>query len=162
MYPEEYRPKLKLEDTPRMKLFKRLNMVLLILILMATVIYLPISPDLVPIHYDAEGNVDRMGSKYEMLIFTVISVLLYFSFNWLIKRPWIFNYIQELTKDNVRQQYQIGRMILLVTLFGSLLLMLMILTHIILGITTLGWMFYIVSGGFIAIVVWSVYIGVKG
>ncbi len=39
---------------------------------MGTVVVLPFMPESVPMHYDATGNIDRWGSKYENLIFPVI------------------------------------------------------------------------------------------
>ena len=40
--------------------------------LAVTAIVLQFMPDQVPMHYDAVGNIDRWGSKYENLIFPVI------------------------------------------------------------------------------------------
>lgn len=40
--------------------------------LAGTAIVLQFMPDQVPMHYDAVGNIDRWGSKYENLIFPVI------------------------------------------------------------------------------------------
>ena len=39
-----------------------------------TAIVLKIMPDQVPMHYDAAGNIDRWGSKYENFIFPVIII----------------------------------------------------------------------------------------
>ncbi len=43
--------------------------------LLGTFIGLALLPDMVPVHYDFAGEVDRMGSKYEMLVFPAIAVL---------------------------------------------------------------------------------------
>lgn len=43
--------------------------VLLLLWLVMTCVFLILAPDQVPVHFDIHGNVDRMGSKYELLIF---------------------------------------------------------------------------------------------
>lgn len=40
--------------------------------LIGTAIVLQFMPDSVPMHYDAAGNIDRWGSKYENLIFPII------------------------------------------------------------------------------------------
>jgi uncharacterized membrane protein len=42
--------------------------------LLITLFVLPILPDSIPAHYGANGNVTRYGSKYEMLIFPIVSV----------------------------------------------------------------------------------------
>ena len=48
--------------------------------LAGTAIVLQFIPDQVPLHYDAAGNIDRWGSKYENLIFPVIILAL--SLHW--------------------------------------------------------------------------------
>ena len=41
---------------------------LLLLWLVLTCVFLILAPDQVPVHFDINGNVDRMGSKYEYLL----------------------------------------------------------------------------------------------
>ncbi len=43
--------------------------------LIGTFIGLSLLPDMVPVHYNFAGEVDRMGSKYEMLISPAIAIL---------------------------------------------------------------------------------------
>ena len=47
---------------------------LILLCIGITAVFLQHSPDEVPMHYNFQGEVDRMGSKYEMLIFPGIAV----------------------------------------------------------------------------------------
>lgn len=49
--------------------------VLMLLPIAATVICLFFLPDQVPAHYGLDGQIDRWGSKYETLVFPVISVV---------------------------------------------------------------------------------------
>ncbi len=51
---------------------KRAMWVISFIALAGTAIVLQFMPDQVPMHYDAVGNIDRWGSKYENLIFPVI------------------------------------------------------------------------------------------
>ena len=51
---------------------KKVMWVISFIALAGTVIVLQFMPDQVPMHYDAVGNIDRWGSKYENLIFPVI------------------------------------------------------------------------------------------
>lgn len=46
------------------------------LALIGTVIVLPFMPERIPLHYDMAGSVDRWGSRFEMLIFPLIVLLL--------------------------------------------------------------------------------------
>ena len=50
--------------------------VLLILLSFVTVgVFMTLAPDLIPVHYDLQGNIDRWGSKYEFLILPVLTAL---------------------------------------------------------------------------------------
>ncbi len=51
---------------------KKVMWILSLIALAGTVMALRFMPDQVPMHYDAAGNIDRWGSKYENLIFPVI------------------------------------------------------------------------------------------
>ena len=50
---------------------------LLLLWLVLTCVFLILAPDQVPVHFDINGNVDRMGSKYEYLLFPGIGIFFY-------------------------------------------------------------------------------------
>ncbi len=49
---------------------------LLIISIISTSVILILSPDVIPAHYNAAGEVDRFGSKYENLIFPGFAVLM--------------------------------------------------------------------------------------
>ena len=44
------------------------NIIIILIILASTLIAIAFLPDIVPVHFDAYGNPDREGSKYELLI----------------------------------------------------------------------------------------------
>jgi uncharacterized membrane protein len=50
---------------------KKAMWIISLIALAGTAIVLHFMPDQVPMHYDAVGNIDRWGSKYENLIFPV-------------------------------------------------------------------------------------------
>lgn len=58
-----------------MKTKKWLYYTLMLLPLAATLIALPLLPDQIPAHYGADNQVDRWGSKYESLIFPLLTIL---------------------------------------------------------------------------------------
>lgn len=58
-----------------MKVNKTLYILLMLLPLVITLAALPYLPDQVPAHYDIHNQVDRWGSKYEMLITPVITIV---------------------------------------------------------------------------------------
>ena len=47
---------------------KVVNLVIILIVLASTLVALAFLPDIVPVHFDACGNPDREGSKYELLI----------------------------------------------------------------------------------------------
>ena len=48
---------------------------LIMLSIIITVFFLAIMPDQVPMHYNALGQIDRIGSKYENLVFPLVVFL---------------------------------------------------------------------------------------
>ena len=59
-----------------MKKFKTIICLLMLLSVVITAIMLQFMPDIVPAHYNAAGEVDRMGSKYESFLFPVTTVVM--------------------------------------------------------------------------------------
>ena len=59
-----------------MKKFKTIICLLMLLSVVITAIMLQFMPDIVPAHYNAAGEVDRLGSKYESFLFPVASVVM--------------------------------------------------------------------------------------
>ena len=55
-----------------MKHPRRAMLILLIVFTLLTGLFLLLAPDIIPAHYNARGEVDRMGSKYEYLLFPAI------------------------------------------------------------------------------------------
>lgn len=56
-----------------MKYLYRLAVVLIALGFVGTIIFLVLAPDIIPAHYNLAGDVDRIGSKYEYILFPFIS-----------------------------------------------------------------------------------------
>lgn len=102
------RPKLKLPKTLLEVIFDGVTLVLLI----GSIIYLvsvwSSLPAEVPAHYNATGEIDRWGSKWEMIILPIIASTMWISMSALEKYPHVYNY-PKLTKENVRDQYMNGR-----------------------------------------------------
>ena len=59
--------------------------ILTILPLLLVLLALPFMPDTIPAHYGLNGTIDRMGSKYELLIFPIISIIMYLVFYFSMK-----------------------------------------------------------------------------
>lgn len=55
---------------------KKLFYTLMFLPLIVSMIALIFLPDLIPVHYNIKNEIDRWGSKYEILIIPIIIILL--------------------------------------------------------------------------------------
>ncbi len=97
-----------------MKKLYRIIVLLLVLSVISTAVLLILSPDVIPAHYNASGQVDRFGSKYEQLIFPGFSVLM---------TVFLFILLQYQKRRNAPETEQ---KILLCTLIFSLVLFLVL------------------------------------
>ena len=68
-------------------------------------------PDQVPGHFNAVGEVNRWGSKMELIILPVIGGSMWLLFTVLEKYPHTFNYVN-LRANNLEAQYKNGRLML--------------------------------------------------
>ena len=62
-------------------------------------------PEIIPIHHDLKGNIDRYGSKASIWYLPVISTLIVGGMRFINKFPHHFNYLVKITPGNARSQY---------------------------------------------------------
>ena len=55
---------------------KILKGILALLPLAITAAVMPFMPEMVPVHYNIDGSVDRMGSRYELLLMPLLIILI--------------------------------------------------------------------------------------
>ena len=65
-------------------------------------------PDEIPIHFDMKGEPNNYGGRQTILILPIISFLLYVGMFLLNKVPHVFNYLVEITEENVYKQYKLA------------------------------------------------------
>ena len=63
---------------------------LLIVAFALAAVTLMLLPDTIPVHYNAAGEVDRFGSKYEQLILPAFITLLSAAFLWVVQKKTIY------------------------------------------------------------------------
>lgn len=110
---------MELKERPRLKIpktrFEILFDCITIVIFGLSVVYLisvwAMLPTEVPAHYNATGEVDRWGSKWELIIMPIIAFVMWISLTLLEKYPHLYNY-PKLTKENVQAQYKNARLML--------------------------------------------------
>lgn len=100
-----YRPILRLPKSKFEKIIDGLG----ILLFAAANVYLIVSwgniPSQVPAHFNGAGEVNRWGSKYEMLILPIIGLFLFVLMSLLEKAPHMHNYPSRINESNAEQFY---------------------------------------------------------
>lgn len=105
------RPKLKLPKTRFEIIFDSITVFFLFFSVLSLVDAWTMLPAEVPAHYNIVGEVDRWGSKWEILITPIIAIFMWISMTVLEKYPHVYNYLN-LRKDNVHFQYLNARLML--------------------------------------------------
>ena len=91
---------------------KKFDIILNILcwiILASTMLFLIITwskiPDTIPMHYDSAGNIDRLGSKLEILVLPIIILIVYTFITIIEKFPEAWNTGVKVTEENKERVY---------------------------------------------------------
>lgn len=91
---------------------KKFDIILNILcwiILASTMLFLIITwskiPDTIPMHYDSAGNIDRFGSKLEILVLPIIILIVYTFITIIEKFPEAWNTGVKVTEENKERVY---------------------------------------------------------
>lgn len=106
--------------------------VICVILLIGIIIYLLIAwgrlPDKIPGHYIAAGEIDRMGSKFELLISPIVGWLMFLGISAIERFPQVWNTGFTVTEENKERVYRVIRnmmstlKIIMVVLFVSLTL----------------------------------------
>lgn len=107
-----FRPKLKLKKTTSEWIWDVIGGVAFIGALIFLIVSWSTVPDQVPAHYNAFGEVDRWGSKFEMLILPLVGLILWGSMAILERKPHVHNYPDRLNEKNVEAFYTNSRKLL--------------------------------------------------
>ena len=101
-------------DIPK-TLFEKISDIITAIVYLAGIVYTVIIwsqlPDQVPAHYNGAGEIDRWGSKWELILLPVIAALLAVFMSFLEKHPEWHNYIK-LNENNIEFQYKNSRLLL--------------------------------------------------
>ncbi len=63
-------------------------------------------PEIIPIHYNASGEVDGYGNKIHILVLPLVATFLFGLLSYLIKFPHKYNYLTRITPENAARQYK--------------------------------------------------------
>lgn len=101
-----------------MKGIKRLYSILTFLPLVVSIFACPILPQKIPAHYNLAGEVDRWGSRQEILIIPILTMVL----GWIFRR-WIVSTMKKQPENSERALY-IGGISMLFVFNGLFFVML--------------------------------------
>lgn len=99
------RPIIKLELTTTDKAIELLSWISIMAIWLLTIISYTNLPDIIPTHYNAEGDADGFGGKRMILIEPIIATFIFFGMTILNKFPHTYNYLTEITTENALKHY---------------------------------------------------------
>ncbi|WP_026908127.1 DUF1648 domain-containing protein [Paucisalibacillus globulus] len=98
-------PKLKIPKTKSEWVFDIIGLIFYVGSIILLITVWNSLPDEVPAHYNALGEVDRFGSKFELLILPIIGGFLLLMMQAFEKFPEIHNYPSRINKSNAEQFY---------------------------------------------------------
>ncbi|MEO6537936.1 MAG: DUF1648 domain-containing protein [Ferruginibacter sp.] len=123
-------PEIKLSLSKWDELLDIVSFAGLVLIWAFTIYFFMQLPDIIPIHFDLKGNINRHGSKNILWIFPVLGSILVLGLTLLNRYPAIFNYPVKLTTQNVERQYRLATRFIRVIKCGIVLVFLFCLAEI--------------------------------
>lgn len=105
----ECRPKY-IPETDRTDYFLRITGFVIIVFVWLTAVYYYYYqlPEIISVHFNLKGEMDRMGSKNHLLLIPLIASILFIFLSILLKFPDKFNYPMPITFENAQKQYKRG------------------------------------------------------
>ena len=109
MFKAPYRPKLDLPKTTIEKIADIIGISAFLLSLLYIVLNWFNLPAEVPVHFNGTGDVDRWGSKFQLLLLPAIGIVMFIMMHIIGKKPHIHNYPDRLNETNVEAFYTTSR-----------------------------------------------------
>ena len=102
------RPKLKIKLAPVDKATELIGIIGLLILIALPIYFFDKLPEIIPRHFGVNGEPDGFSGKGIIWALPIIGSVMYVGMFWLNKYPHIFNYPQQVTKDNALRLYTIG------------------------------------------------------
>ena len=106
------RPKLQIPLTGFDKVVEALCWGGLLALWVAAVLAYRYLPEIIPLHFNPAGKIDRYGDKVSVLFMPVIPTVLAIGLTFLNRYPHTFNYLEEITAANAERNYRMGTRLL--------------------------------------------------
>ncbi|UFU00084.1 DUF1648 domain-containing protein [Radiobacillus kanasensis] len=103
------RPKIKMSKTKREWAWDIIGYTCYLGSVIFLIIIWNMLPEEVPAHYNASGEVDRWGSKTELLILPIVGAFISVFMHWIEKFPEVHNYPRRFNESNAEEFYLLSR-----------------------------------------------------
>ncbi|MEI6435586.1 MAG: DUF1648 domain-containing protein [Bacteroidota bacterium] len=107
-YHEPDRPKIRPELTPVDWLIECMAIVAILSFIGYSIYWFPRVPQIIPTHFNANGEVNGYGNKISILILPGIAMLIYALFTVIARFPYNFNFAGKITPENAPRQYRLA------------------------------------------------------
>ncbi|MCM3744615.1 DUF1648 domain-containing protein [Sporosarcina luteola] len=105
------KPVLDIPKTFFEKLLDALTTIVYLAVLIYTIVIWSQLPDQVPAHYNSAGEINRWGSKWELILLPIIAAILAVFMTFLERHPEWHNYMK-LNENNIEFQYKNSRLLM--------------------------------------------------
>ena len=102
------RPRIKIEPDRTDKIIRVITLVTVAVIIVFSIWLFYNSPEMVPGHFDMQGDITRYDHKVTLFIMPAIALLVVSGLSILLRYPHIFNYPQSITAQNAAAMYKKG------------------------------------------------------
>ncbi len=102
------RPRIRIKKTQVDYAIEIVGILGLILLISLPLFYFDKLPETIPRHFGANGEPDGFSGRGIIWTLPIIGIIMYIGLFWLNKYPHIFNYPQQVTRENAERLYAIG------------------------------------------------------
>ncbi len=102
----ESRPKYTPIPTKADSVLQFVGIFLIILIWVSAFSFYFRLPEIISVHFNLYGEMDRMGSKNHLILIPIIATFLFVLMTILLRYPESYNYPVKITAENAQKQYQ--------------------------------------------------------
>lgn len=105
--PDNLNPKIALPLTTADKIKEALGLVLLFAFWYFALHYYSQLPDVIPTHFNSNGEVDGYGGKWTLFLLSAITTIIYLGITVISRFPHKINYAVPITEANAYKQYSL-------------------------------------------------------
>lgn len=116
------RPKIKVEKNSFDYIIEYSSFAIVILSVIYTIFHFKNLPDLIPMHFNFSGEVNRYDNKNSIIALHFFEIITVYGIYYLNRFPQVFNYPQKITEENAAKNYKAAtRMMRYMNFFIALL-----------------------------------------